>query len=292
MIIVRLIGGLGNQMFQYAFGKALALKYNTILKFDTLSLLDRSNTLYTHRDYELDVFDIEKNVASSLHINKFKNSTSVIAKILTNLSPKLSYKTINEEGFVFDSNDLKEKTNLYLNGYWQSEKYFIEYEAQIRKSFFFKKEASLDNKQILKQIKETASVSVHFRRGDYVSLESAKEVHGVCSFDYYYRAIEMIASKEKNPFFYIFSDEPEWVKENFKLNFPSLIIAHNSGKKSYEDLRLMSACKHNIIANSSFSWWGAWLNENNKKIVIAPRLWFLNRTVNTEDLIPVKWIRI
>lgn len=292
MIIVKLIGGLGNQMFQYACGKVLAMKNKTKLKLDTRELLDRSNNIFTHRNYELGIFSINDEIASDYDLKKFETEKSVSTKILSRISFRYRFNSIKEQGFYFHDNIFNEKSNLYLNGYWQSEKYFKNYENEVRNFFTFKEAISVENEKIRKQIGGVSSVSIHVRRGDYLTKQSAKELHGVCSSDYYNAAIELIGSKENSPFFFIFSDEPEWVEKNFKINFPSLIISNNTGEKSFEDLRLMSECKHNIIANSSFSWWGAWLNKNKEKTVIAPRKWFLDSSIDTKDLIPDEWMRL
>ncbi len=293
MIIVQLIGGLGNQMFQYACGKTLALKNKTSLKLDTTDLLDRSHHNFTHRNYELNVFNINEKIASNHDIKKFELKKSLPTRILSKLFIKFKYKKISEQIlFNYDNTLTSEKSNLYLSGYWQNEKYFAEFESEIRKCFTFKELPTVDNEKILQQIEACNSVSIHIRRGDYVSLKSANAFHGICSLDYYYAAIALISSKISNPLFFIFSDEPEWIKQNFIINSPFLVISHNSGEKSFEDMRLMSACKHNIIANSSFSWWGAWLNKNQNKIVIAPTKWFADDSIDTKDLIPEKWIRM
>ena len=182
----------------------------------------------------------------------------------------------------------------YLQGFWQTEKYFIEFEDQIRKDFAFKSPLNEKNSQLVKQISETNSVSIHLRRGNYVSDPSTSVVHGTCDLEYYRNAAKLVAEKIGDPVFYIFSDDPEWVKENLIVDFPSVYVNHNSGKEGYNDMRLMSHCKHNIIANSTFSWWGAWLNENREKIVVAPKKWFAKETFqqNVQDLYPDGWIKL
>ena len=138
-------------------------------------------------------------------------------------------------------------------------------------------------------ISQTNSVSLHIRRGDYVSNQKTNQTHGTCDLDYYQRCITEIEKEVENPYFFVFSDEIEWVKENLKINHPAEYVDQNTGDKSYEDMRLMSQCKHNVIANSSFSWWGAWLNSYPDKIVFAPKRWFASDKHNTKDLIPEGW---
>ncbi|MDL5051364.1 alpha-1,2-fucosyltransferase [Oscillatoria amoena NRMC-F 0135] len=153
----------------------------------------------------------------------------------------------------------------YIEGCFQSEKYFKQYENTIRKELSFKTKATGKNAELLEKIKSVNAVSLHVRRGDYVSNSETLKVHGVCGLDYYERAVKHIESVIDNPHFFLFSDEPEWVQQNLTLNHPYEIINHNKGENSFEDMRLMSACNHHIIANSSFSWWGAWLNPSEKK---------------------------
>jgi hypothetical protein len=142
------------------------------------------------------------------------------------------------------------------------------------------------------KIKNEESVSIHVRRGDYISIPKNNELYETCSESYYSEAMNLVKAKFPNAVFYVFSDEPEWFRKNVKVNVPLVYVTHNVGEKSYEDLILMSQCKHNIIANSSFSWWGAWLNDNKNKVVIAPQKWFKDKSKDTKDLIPQKWIQL
>ncbi len=148
------------------------------------------------------------------------------------------------------------------------------------------------NKDIGEMIQSFKSVSLHIRRGDYVSNKVTNQVHGVCDLNYYSHAISYIAERISNTHLFVFSDDPEWAKGNLKTEIPTFFVDNNRADKDYEDLKLMRQCKHNIIANSSFSWWGAWLNQNAGKIVIAPKKWFNDKSINTKDLIPEKWIRL
>jgi hypothetical protein len=181
--------------------------------------------------------------------------------------------------------------NIYLEGFWQSEQYFKPIENVIRKEFVVKDPPSVINKQYLEQIKSVNAVSVHVRRGDYVSDKVTHEVHGVCDIRYYTEAIHRIASEVADPCFFIFSDDMDWTKANVTVDgFPVFYIDHNSAA-DYEDLRLMYSCKHHIIANSSFSWWGAWLSNNTDKKVIAPKQWFRSLVTN-KDIIPDGWLTL
>lgn len=295
MIIARLIGGLGNQMFQYAVGRRAACVNNTILKLDITGYEEQEEM--TPREYQLNIFNIQENFASPEEITKLKTSFKNInikyfRKIYRYIFLRQRRSRVREKQFNFDPNILKVPDNVYLEGFWASEKYFQDIEYIIRQEFTFKKKPDGINKKIVKQIEESQSISIHIRRGDYVFDKKTSDYHGACGFDYYSMAAETVVKKITNPHFFIFSDDPEWVKEKFHLKYQNTIIDNNILQKDYEDLRLMSLCEHNIIANSSFSWWGAWLNRNSDKIVITPKKWFADSSIDTNDLIPQGWIRL
>lgn len=282
MIIVKLMGGIGNQMFQYTAGRCLAIQNKTNLKLDITLLLDRNPRKdFTYRNYELGAFNIQENFVSPLE-NKILRVKQILRMI----------NTVKEPHYHFYESMLSVPDNSYLVGYWQSEKYFKDVEDIIRNEFTVKLKAEGINKKIAEEINSCEAISIHIRRGDYVSNPETNKYHGLCSLEYYQKAIKKITSYIENPHFYIFSDDPEWTQKNLDFEYPFKFITHNGSLKGYEDLRLMSLCRYNIIANSSFSWWGAWLNRNPEKIVIAPRKWFNDPSINTDDLIPKSWIRI
>lgn len=283
MIITKIIGGLGNQMFQYAAGRRAAYVNDTSLKLDITGYENQVGI--TPREYMLDIFNIQENFASKDEIRKLKKSSFILRFFKKNTYVK-------EKHFHFDQNILDINDNSYLEGYWVSEKYFKDIEKIIREDFTFKYPLDKKSQLITDKIKNSNSISIHIRRGDYVSDLKTTKIHGICSSEYYEKAISAIKNRVKKPVFYIFSDDLQWTKQNIRLEFPCVYVDHNLGKKDYEDMRLMSECKHNIIANSSFSWWGAWLNKNKNKIVIAPRRFFRKSSINTKDLIPKSWIRI
>lgn len=290
MIISKLIGGLGNQMFQYAAGRRSAHVNNTQLKLDITGYEKQIGI--TPRKYLLHIFTIQENISSINEINRLKNK-GFIRKVIKKINPFLQNNLyIKERYFNFDPSMLNICENSYLEGYWVSDKYFKDIENTIRKEFTFKDEPDVTNQKTINQIRNCESVSIHIRRGDYVSDPKTNQFHGVCGLDYYHQAIKYMTSKIKNPYFFVFSDDPKWCKTNLQLKYPVIYVSHNLGKKDYEDMRLMSLCKHNIIANSSFSWWGAWLNKNKNKIVIAPKKWFQDKSINTNDLIPESWTKI
>lgn len=293
MVVVRLMGGLGNQMFQYAFGRRIALLRNTELKIDVTDLNDKTKK-HTSRKFELDVFTQTPAIATEAEIDKFTGyQRSKIKRIIRRVFfIKSPYKIVGEPTHAFIPEVLNTKDNSLLIGFWQTEKYFLPIAETIRKDFTFEKPLVGLNKTIAEEITSSDSVSVHIRRGDYVYDPVTNKYHGTCDVYYYYRAVDLIKKKFSNIALYIFSDDMEWVKQNMKFDAPVKYINGNSGDDSYIDMQLMSLCKHNIIANSSFSWWGAWLNNNPGKIVVAPIKWINDSSVDTNDVIPEGWVKI
>lgn len=292
MIIVTLIGGLGNQLFQYAVARHLAEIHRSVLKLD----ISGFETYKLHK-YSLSPFNIQENFASLEEVVALTVRKQGIAERLINQAfrkpPQPAPTYIQEkEKFVFDPGILKLSDGVYLKGSWQNEKYFTGIEAVIRREFTVKSPLAGRNKELAEQIVSCESVSLHIRRGDYVSNSHTSQVHGVCDMDYYFCCVEHITKKAKNPHFFIFSDEPQWARDNLKLSYPTTLVDHNKADKNYEDLRLMSHCRHHIIANSTFSWWGAWLSQNPEKIVLAPSRWIKSKKYDSKDLIPEKWLKI
>lgn len=293
MIIVKLMGGLGNQMFQYALGRRLALERGVPLKLD-LSWFDS----HDKRKFELDQFNIEAEIAAREEIEKFPpfSRNRLLRGVYNRIERRIPYhaRIVFREQSTgdFDPRVLKINGNRVLEGYWQSEKYFSEIRGILLREFVFKYEQDAKSREMAEQIQKKESVSLHIRRGDYVHDPLINQIHGLCSFDYYQKAVNYITEKMPNCHFYIFSDDHSWVCENFKLDYPVTLIDHNNASRNYEDLRLMSLCRHNIIANSTFSWWGAWLGTNPGKIVIAPQKWFNDVARDTKDLIPEYWVKI
>ncbi len=279
MKIVKLLGGLGNQMFQYAFGQLLENDVYYDLSWFEYS---KNSKNVTHRNYELDFFDIQIKKLTRKQAKKYKKDN----KFLSLFGVKTCLRKIIEHPTnIYNPNLLKEKEGIF-EGFFQCAQYYEPIREKLLKDFIPKNEINLENKKILEQILSTNSVSLHVRRGDYLKLQN---IHGLCDVSYYEKAIEHISNHTKEPHFFLFSDDIEWVKENLKMSYPYTIVDINHGDKSPWDMWLMKHCKHNIIANSSFSWWGAWLNENPNKIVIAPQKWTVN---NNTDIIPSNWERI
>jgi len=292
MVISHILGGLGNQMFQYAAGKALALKSGQDLMVDIAEF----SGYQLHHGFELNrLFNCNAEIASHKDVSNILGWQA--PKFAQRFLIKPQLKLLRRKSLVVEPhyhhwpmlNEIK--GNAYLLGYWQSEKYFADYANETRKDFTFKLPLSKKNSDLANQISSFNSVSLHVRRGDYVT--NAKNIFiGVCPLSYYEETIELIKSRVESPVFFVFSDDMDWLKSNLKLDAKTVLVNHNSGSESYNDMRLMSVCKHHIIANSSFSWWGAWLNPNPKKIVIAPKKWFASDAFDTSDLIPSSWIRV
>jgi len=293
MVISNIIGGLGNQMFQYAAGRSLAEKYGDFTCLDV-----RQFPKYKlHNGFELHrVFTIDSPIASFEEIKNLIGWRSyrighrlVSCKHLSFLRGNHFYI---ENAFPYDDNFFSLPNNIYISGYWQSYRYFLTHQSIIRNQFKFKPIIQGLNREIADRIINCNAVSLHFRRGDYVSNHRTNSIHGTCSTKYYYSAMHYIQNHIKKPVYFIFSDDIDWVKRNFSIGREYYFIYHNTGTESYNDMRLMSMCNHHIIANSSFSWWGAWLNPIRDKIVIAPYRWFNDPSKSTHSLTPPTWIKL
>lgn len=291
MVIVTMMGGLGNQMFQYAAGRHLSLRLNTRLAFDLRALLDRTpRENFTFREYELDVFGIPATEAPAAALGRFTPSYRPPAwrRLLHRLGgPPATYRKVVERGIAFDPAVLEQRGNLLLSGYWQSEKYFAGAAATVRDDFRFRAAPGDENAALARAIGSVEAVSIHVRRGDYLT----NAFHGLCSLAYYREAVALVAGRVSNPCFFVFSDDPQWVQQHLALPYPVTYVTHNQ-QRSHLDLQLMSLCRHHIIANSSFSWWGAWLGNHPGKVVVAPRRWFSDESIDTSDLVPAGWCRI
>lgn len=295
MILSQMDGGLGNQMFQYAIASILAQKNKDSVLIDT-GFFDQTQKRLGHtpRQFELGIFNNSYSLAIEKDLLYFKQ-LSVLNKVKRDLGfnyPKM-YK---EPSFRFDKNILNLKSPAYVRGFFQSYKYFIGYENLIKELFTFPVDTIDDeNKNRISTIKATNSIAIHIRRGDYVNDPTTHQYHGICDLNYYQKAISLLIQENHDFTLFFFSDDCDWVKQQFKdLPYSKQFIDHNTGENSWKDMLLMSECQHNIIANSSFSWWAAWLNANPNKKVIAPKKWFelSEEEMNTSDLTPKEWIRL
>ncbi|GHT31185.1 alpha-1,2-fucosyltransferase [Bacteroidia bacterium] len=294
MLIIRLCGGLGNQMFQYACAQTTALRLGTELKLDISFLQDRTpREDFTYRDFELNVFQINNEIATKKEVQQFlpyahNASAPIYGLFLLKRVLRRNYlfREPKQKQFQHISAIDKLQDDSYIQGYFQSEKYFVPQKNEILKAFALKNKIDFQNQQLIDKISAENAVSIHIRRGDYQ--HKANSHFNLLDISYYLKAIDLIRAKIENPVFYIFTEDHEWAKKQFE-HFT--IVNINKGEQSHMDMILMSCCKHNIIANSSFSWWGAWLNRNEEKIVIAPQKWFADGR-KTYDLIPTNWIKL
>ncbi len=294
MIIVKLMGGLGNQMFQYATAKRLADKIQTTLLLD-VSTYDNMASIDTPRHYELSCYKISAKTANEHDLGRMLPQgyhAGLFYKITRRLGIDKRLRPLGEPNKSFYDIMLRARDNTYIVGWWQNERYFKDV-RKILLEEFEPKEISSYSKQLLKMVKASSSVSIHVRRGDYATNKNANKEHGLLPISYYERSIKFLRDRQAELRFFVFSDDIDWCKNNLRLGNRPVFVEGNVTDKSHEDIYLMQHCKHNIIANSSFSWWGAWLNDNPGKIVIAPKNWFRNKASNSEtEIVPRRWIRL
>ena len=277
MIIARLAGGLGNQMFQYAFARSLSLRHNKPLKID-LSFLENRNMgpNFVYRNYELNIFHVVEDF--NLTFENCIRAGEPHANYSQEMVDSIARHQINKD--------------IMIDGYWQSVKYFSEFESVIKSDFTFKNLVSDSDddriQSMLNDIRTTNSVMLNIRRTDFLNTD----FHGVMGLDYISKSTELIETKINNPKYFIFSDDIKWCEENIKLNNMVIVDHSYKGDRFSYYLQLMKECKNFIIPNSSFAWWSAWLSDSPNKIVIAPKRWLTDENINTNDLIPIDWIRI
>ena len=295
VLVTNLRGGLGNQMFQYACGRALAADGGLSLRIaaDMLELAATSRAVELQRAFYLEVPSASRaELALSLGVVRSHPYVRLLLE-----KPGLNWlrgpRFILETGVGKSSSLLSVARNgAYLHGYWQSERYFAHQSDLIRTEYRFREPLLGRNAEVKKRICAGPSASLHVRRGDYLLNPKTRAFHGACSREYYIAAITSLSREVPDLRWFAFSDEPQWVAEALQPVCPGLeIIDHNSGNDSIHDMHLMSLCDHHVIANSSFSWWGAWLNPSQAKKVIAPRQWFAGNKPSG-DLVPEAWLKI
>lgn len=288
-ITVRLIGGLGNQLFQYAAARALALRHGVLVKLD-LSGFES----YGLRRYELDAYPIAAGIATPdelAAIDARQPTGGLLGRVLARLRPRLA-QHYREPHFHYDPELARQALPIFMDGYWQSERYFSDVADVIRQDLTPRDALEPNNAAVAADIGKANAVSLHVRRGDYVSNSHTNAYHGVCSLDYYHAAVAYIREKVVDPHLFIFSDDHDWTRDNLKFDLPTTYVVANAADRGFRDMQLMSLCRHHVIANSSFSWWGAWLNPSPAKIVVAPAIWFAASMNDTRDLVPTSWVRL
>lgn len=291
MVIVNLIGGLGNQMFQYALGRSLSIKNDDELYVDISGFSD-----YGLRNYSLSDFNCITNIASEDLVRPFlenRKRRHGLRKITYPISRYKKYRFIKESAFEYQPYIMDLSGDLYFKGYWQSEKYFNSIREVLLGDFSLRDNPGCVYFSMLEEIESSrSSVSIHVRRGDYVTNPDAAQVHGVCSMSYYIRAVNYLKERFSGLRYFVFTDEPEWVARNFGFLGDYTLVSEKGDLSDCQELLLMSMCRFNVIANSSFSWWGAWLNDNSDRLVLSPQRWFLDDSLCTKNLIPDAWVRL
>lgn len=289
-VVVRLIGGLGNQMFQYAAAKAVAVRSGAELVLD-LSWFATDN----HRRYALGPLSISAHTLGAI------SAEGVVVRFLRRVAYRLARRSdeywqghpvFHEKYFYFDPTVLDLRAPVCLDGYFQSEKYFLDCREVVAREFTVATPPGSLAQAMLERMAAHDAICLHVRRGDYVASAITNSFHGVCSVDYYRQGLRIVSEGLLDPHCYVFSDDPEWVRVHFTATLPMSVVDIHGPDEAHEDLRLMAACKHFVIANSSLSWWGAWLGSYPGKRVVAPEKWFQSNTQDARDLIPSGWVRV
>lgn len=276
VVMVRLLGGLANQIFQYAMGRAVAIRNGALLRFDTQDL--DADTL---RSFALQPFNIRGEKASLMELDFFRQS-----------GDQDRFAFIGERVFEYDPEMALARAPAYLQGYWQTDKYFSEIDAVLRRDLTLKGGLSREGAALAEEMGGRLSVSIHVRRGDYVANAHTNSFHGVVSRAYLNAAMETMIDRRPGAAFYVFTDDPDWARKNLSAAAEIIFVSDRVSVSDAEELVLMGRCRHHILSNSSYSWWGAWLNPNRQKTVIAPTPWFRSANNDTKDLYGADWIRL
>ena len=299
MILVRLMGGLGNQMFQYAAARGVAFRNNTELKIDTRLLDDnrkREHSIYTHRDLDLGIFRAELQHATVREVEYFngRQYPHIPGKIVNKIRQALrGNNLVVERSKSFEPSILKLGDNKCMVGSWQSEKYFEDICGLVKEDFKFKQTVLPVSGSLRDEILSVNAVCVNVRRGDYVTSRIYSRDIGALALSYFQKGISICLEKLDNPHFFIFSDDIEWCREHLRISAPASFVLHeHAGAKFGNYLQLMSACTHFLISNSTFSWWAAWLGEKKGSLVLAPSQWARNPVLIPGDILPPRWKKL
>jgi hypothetical protein len=293
VIIVKLMGGNGNQMFQYAAGLALAKRHNVELLLDIFYLLDQSRRCFRHtnRDYALDIFNISGRVANEADVSQFTTPRTGNKYIYHMKKKLLKENNVFREAELNSSLDFFSlPTSCYLEGYWEAPRYFFDIKEILREEFTFKHALPHKCRYVRNDIKSGNSVCVIFRRGDFVG----HPVLDIVEVDFYYSAIKLLTKRTHNPVLFVFSDDIPWCENNFKPQGIEYRFVDQSltGPKAEHYFQMIVECNHFIIPNSTFGWWGAWLGKSAEKIVIAPKIWFKGQKESINSVVPDNWLTL
>lgn len=291
-VIARIEGGLGNQLFQYAAARSLADRLGCGLALDLRGLVQNGD-----RPFQLDLYRIRAEIATPELLASLPDWRSTrwgrIRSALSLTMPALcSFPVFWPRSFAHDPRFEQITLPVYLVGYWQSEKYFAWNRAQLLHDIQLRASLPAAFASLQERISATHSVALHIRRGDYVSNAAAAQFHGLCDMGYYQRAVQALQDEHPDIEVFVFSDEPDWARAHLQLTVPMHVVDANPPDQGHIDMELMRQCRHHVIANSSFSWWGAWRCESPGQRVYAPSRWFADPGVDTSDVIPARWTRL
>lgn len=289
MVVVRLLGGLGNQMFQYAFGRALAIKTATALKLDLTFLLERTPRKgFAFRNFDLNALNIRAQVAqqSDIPLLRRRLLSGRTGLWLDAISRRILPGRLSERHFYFCHPPAVKTRSLYANGYWQSPKYFEDIRPIIRRDFTLKVPLSGIDESLKARIRNADSICVHVRRGDFIS----SKTHCLLGPEYYESAVAYVRTRIATPQVFVFSNDLQWCRANLDFGVDTEFV--ESQQIPAHQLDVMAACRSFVIPNSTFSWWAAWLNSDPNKVVVAPKRWFVDQSIRTDDLFPAQWVRI
>jgi hypothetical protein len=301
VIVVQLTGGLGNQLFQYAFARHLALLNKSDLLLDVTQVESRSDPAH-RRKYKLHHFCIESSLVkwdsplqTSFQAETGRFSRGSVSRLAQLLGRSQHLKELRESHFHFDAEALNSRGHFYVTSYWQSYRYFELIAPQIRSELALQQPLLPEHQRLKDQIQSTAnSVALIVRRGDFANHPHHSKFHGCCSHEYYRDAQAIINSRVSNPHLFVFSDDIPWVRANMSFSCETSFMDHPYDHSHYDyvDLHLIATCQHHIIANSTYGWWGAWLNNSSEQIVVAPKRWFIDQSIDTSDVCPPEWERL
>ena len=287
LITVVLKGGLGNQLFQFALGRHVAVRRGTGLSLD-LSWFGNELSIETPRAYQLAPYELDVSLDGASHPSSGPPPRTRVGRFLARRRARL----IRQAGSGFDASVLDAPDGSLLDGYWQSEKYFQGIADRIRAEVTLPNPPRGANATTLSRIEGSRrAVGLHVRRGDYMTNRHARDFHGTPGVEWYRRAVELIAGRVGDPELFVFSDDPDWSERELRPHHPATYVRHNPNAP-HEDLRLLAACRHHVLANSSFSWWGAWLGGGDDQIAVAPSPWFRKVPEATGDVVPSRWITL
>ncbi len=290
-VVVRIEGGLGNQLFQYAAARSLADRLQSGLLLDVRGMAENGD-----RPYQLDLYRIRAEIADGQMLDALppwrSSRRARIRQFLSFLMPSVVHSPVFwSRSFAYDERIERLQHPVYMVGYWQTERYFAWNRKQLLQDLTLLPGKTVDA-DWLQKIRNSNSVSMHVRRGDYVSSLFAAQHHGTCDMAYYQQAIASLVQQQPDIEVFVFSDEPQWASDNLRLPVPTHIVDGNSPEYGYLDLELMLNCRHHVLANSSFSWWGAWLCMHKGQLVYAPDRWFANPDIDSSDIVPARWQRL